>query len=89
MHPQPFLVRLLTLADVLVYHFNFSKALPQDFVQRAATFLITRFILLNPSDLEGWMADPEDWVNVEDKDDEQWEFQIRVCPLIQLFLMWL
>jgi hypothetical protein len=33
---------------------------------------------LNPNDLEGWMANPEEWVNTEDKDDEQWQFEIRV-----------
>jgi hypothetical protein len=33
---------------------------------------------LNPNDLEGWMANPEEWVNTEDKDDEQWQFELRV-----------
>ncbi|KAF8272542.1 ARM repeat-containing protein [Lactarius quietus] len=55
------------------------SALPQDFVETAVTFLVTRFMPLNPNDLEGWMADPEDWVNTEDKDDEQWQFEIRPC----------
>lgn len=41
--------------------------------------LVTRFIPLNLSDLEGWQADPEEWVNLEDKENEQWEFEIRVC----------
>jgi hypothetical protein len=55
-----------------------TSALPQDFVETAVTFLVTRFMPLNPNDLEGWMADPEDWVNTEDKDNEQWQFEIRV-----------
>ena len=54
------------------------SALPQDFVETAVTFLVTRFMPLNPNDLEGWMADPEEWVNTEDKDNEQWQFEIRV-----------
>jgi len=33
---------------------------------------------LNPKDLEGWIMNPEEWVNTEDKDDEQWQFEIRV-----------
>jgi hypothetical protein len=44
---------------------------------------------LNPKDLEGWMANPEEWVNTEDKDDEQWQFEIRVSlklPPIRMFL---
>jgi hypothetical protein len=56
-----------------------SLTLPQDFVETAVTFLVTRFMPLNPNDLEGWMADPEEWVNTEDKDDEQWQFEIRPC----------
>ncbi|KAI0068814.1 ARM repeat-containing protein [Artomyces pyxidatus] len=56
-----------------------GTTLPQDFVENAVTFLVTRFMPLNPSDLEGWMADPEEWVNGEDKEDEQWEFELRPC----------
>jgi hypothetical protein len=47
-------------------------------VENAVTFLVTRFMPLNPKDLEGWMMNPEEWVNTEDKDDEQWQFEIRV-----------
>ncbi|KAA1466319.1 ARM repeat-containing protein [Dentipellis sp. KUC8613] len=53
--------------------------LPKEFVERAVTLLVTNFMPLNPSDLEGWMADPEEWVHVEEKEDEQWEFEIRPC----------
>ncbi len=41
---------------------------------------MTRFIPLNPSDLEEWMADPEEWVNAEEKENEQWEYELRVGP---------
>ncbi|KAI0053014.1 ARM repeat-containing protein [Auriscalpium vulgare] len=56
-----------------------GSTLPKDFVENAVTFLVTRFMPLNPSDLEGWMNDPEDWVNVEDNDEVQWEFELRPC----------
>ncbi|KAH7931251.1 ARM repeat-containing protein [Leucogyrophana mollusca] len=55
------------------------SALSQQFVEDAVKLLITRFIPLNPSDLEGWMSDPEEWVNEEDKETEQWEFELRPC----------
>lgn len=37
-----------------------------------------RFIPLKSADLEDWMADPEEWVNEEDKENEQWEYELRV-----------
>lgn len=42
--------------------------------------LITRFIPLNPVDLEEWMSDPEEWVNGEESGNEHWEYEIRVSP---------
>lgn len=53
--------------------------LPQSIVEDAVKLLVTRFIPLDPSDLEGWMADPEEWVNMEDRDNDLWEFETRVC----------
>jgi len=50
-------------------------------VRNAAQLLITRFIPLNSTDLESWSADPEGWLNHEDKEDDQWEFEIRVSHL--------
>lgn len=40
--------------------------------------LVTRFIPLKPTDLEGWQDDPEDWVNHEEQDNDMWEYEIRV-----------
>jgi hypothetical protein len=54
------------------------SALSKEFVENAVGLLVTRFMPLNPSDLDGWVADPEEWVNIEDKENEQWEFEIRV-----------
>ncbi|KAH6915318.1 ran binding protein 11 [Coprinopsis sp. MPI-PUGE-AT-0042] len=56
-----------------------KNSLSKDFVENAVQLLITRFMPLNPSDLEEWMSDPEEWLNEEDRDNEQWEFEIRAC----------
>lgn len=52
--------------------------LSQSFVEDAVKLLVTRFIPLEPSDLEGWMTDPEEWVNLEERDNDLWEFELRV-----------
>ena len=54
-------------------------ALSREFVENAVRLLVTRLIPLRTSDLQGWISDPEEWVNVEEKEDEQWEFELRVC----------
>lgn len=59
-----------------------SIALTKEFVENAVQILVTRYIPLNPLDLEEWMADPEGWVNVEEQDNEQWVFEIRVSTNI-------
>ncbi|KAF8639750.1 hypothetical protein AX17_001012 [Amanita inopinata Kibby_2008] len=63
------------------------SVLSTEFVENAVKILITRFMPLNPSDLENWTRDPEEWVNLEDKENDQWEFEIRPCServLVQL-----
>ena len=57
----------------------FDIVLTKEFVEDAVKILVTRFIPLNPSDLEEWMADPEEWVNAEEKENDQWEYELRVC----------
>lgn len=56
-----------------------EQVLSQTFVEDAVKLLVTRFIPLDPSDLEEWMSDPEEWVNLEEKDNEQWEYELRPC----------
>ncbi|KIM90936.1 hypothetical protein PILCRDRAFT_1173 [Piloderma croceum F 1598] len=56
-----------------------SNILSQQFVEDAVKLLVTRFIPLNPADLENWMSGPEEWVNFEDKENEQWEYELRPC----------
>jgi hypothetical protein len=61
--------------------------LSKEFVENAVKLLVTRFMPLNPSDLEQWMADPEEWLNEEERESDQWEFEIRACServLLQL-----
>lgn len=41
---------------------------------------------LTPQDLESWVADPEEWMNTEDKENEQWEYEIRVRLLATLLM---
>ena len=53
-----------------------------DIVKQAVTFLVTSFMPLKEKDLQEWMTDPEEFVNVEDQDDIQWQFQIRVRTVI-------
>jgi hypothetical protein len=53
-------------------------ALSREFVEDAVRLIVTRFIPLSPSDIEDWVADPEEWMNMEDPDSEQWEFLLRV-----------
>ncbi|KAH8118388.1 ARM repeat-containing protein [Phellopilus nigrolimitatus] len=56
-----------------------SATFSKEFVEEAVKLLVTRFIPLNPKDLDSWLADPEEWVNIEDKENEQWEYELRPC----------
>ncbi|KZT12770.1 ARM repeat-containing protein [Laetiporus sulphureus 93-53] len=54
-------------------------SLTKEFVENAVKLLVTRFIPLNTGDLQEWEADPENWVNVEEQENEQWVFELRPC----------
>ncbi|KIO12672.1 hypothetical protein M404DRAFT_959382 [Pisolithus tinctorius Marx 270] len=56
-----------------------ETTLSQQFVEDAVRLLVTRFIPLNLTDLEGWMSDPEEWVSEEDKETDHWEYELRPC----------
>ncbi|KAI8331595.1 armadillo-type protein [Chlamydoabsidia padenii] len=47
------------------------------FVNSCAEILITKYMLLTPTDLEQWEEDPETWANSVDA--ENWEFELRPC----------
>lgn len=50
-------------------------------MEGAVRLLVTRFIPLTPKDLEKWEMDVEEWMNQEENEDEQWEYELRVCVL--------
>lgn len=52
--------------------------LSKEFVENAVQLLVSRFMLLGPDDLENWLSDPEDWFILEEKESDQWEYEIRV-----------
>ncbi|KAJ6598916.1 armadillo-type protein [Mycena vulgaris] len=56
-----------------------QNTLPPEFVQTAVTTLINQFMPLKDTELTEWMADPEQWVNDQDTENEQWIFEIRPC----------
>jgi hypothetical protein len=72
-------------ASFTTHLFFLALALSKEFVENAVRLLVSQFMPLNPSDLEQWMADPEEWLNEEERDEEHWEYEIRACFLI-LFL---
>lgn len=47
-------------------------------MEGAVRLLVTRFIPLTPKDLERWEMDVEEWMNQEENEDEQWEYELRV-----------
>ncbi|KAF8974448.1 armadillo-type protein [Flammula alnicola] len=83
LYPVRFLVQGMVLFKESLSQFTPVKrsgtlnknTLSQEFVENSVRVLVTRFMPLNTSDLENWMADPEEW-------NDQWEYEIRV--LVQL-----
>ena len=68
----------------MILIFDARLVLSKEFVEDAVKILVTRFIPLNPSDLDSWMADPEEWVNTEEKENDQWEYELRVRHASQI-----
>lgn len=58
-----------------------QTVLSKEFVEEAVKLLVTRFIPLNPKDLDAWLTDPEEWANVEDNENDHWEYELRVLHL--------
>ena len=55
-------------------------------MEGAVRLLVTRFIPLTPKDLDRWEMDVEEWMNQEENEDEQWEYELRVC-MSSLYLL--
>lgn len=47
-------------------------------MEDAVKLLVTRYIPLTSDDMEAWMADPEEWVNAEESEEDHWEYELRV-----------
>ena len=61
-------------------------------MEDAVKLLVTRFIPLNSADMEAWMADPEEWLNAEESEEDHWEYELRVryrliCIILRLSLI--
>lgn len=56
-------------------------------MEGAVRLLVTRFIPLTQQDLERWEMDVEEWMNQEENEDEQWEYELRVCvPFLYMLI---
>ncbi|EJD01395.1 ARM repeat-containing protein [Fomitiporia mediterranea MF3/22] len=84
--PVRFIVQAMVLFKESLGQWSLTKKGPngaatfsEEFVNEAVKLLVTRFIPLNPKDLDAWLADPEEWANLEDKENEQWEYELRPC----------
>ena len=53
-----------------------NQFLTKDFVNACAETLITKYMLLTPTDMEKWEDEPEGFANAIDS--ENWEFELRV-----------
>ena len=53
-------------------------ALSEPFVHNAVILLVDKIIPLKEADLQEWSKDPEEFFNVEDKESDQWEYELRV-----------
>ncbi|KAF9076797.1 ran binding protein 11 [Rhodocollybia butyracea] len=53
--------------------------LQEDFIKKAVTIIITRLLPFTQQDLQGLGDDPEEWVNNEDQENQQWEYELRPC----------
>lgn len=72
------------LESSLIFHL---QVLSKDFVEGAALLLITRFIPLNQTDLDRWISDPEEWMGIEENENEHWEYQLRVSSSRYAFVV--
>jgi hypothetical protein len=52
--------------------------MPENDVKEAVRILVQQFIPLKVNDLQEWEENPEQWVNEEETDNDQWEFELRV-----------
>lgn len=54
------------------------EELSPEFVTSTVQLFMSRLMLMDESDLNKWSEDPEEWINMEENDNDAWEFGIRV-----------
>jgi hypothetical protein len=63
---------------MLVIRLKQLAVMPENDVKEAVRILVQQFIPLKVNDLQEWEENPEQWVNEEETDNDQWEFELRV-----------
>ncbi|KAF8826887.1 hypothetical protein HHX47_DHR5000875 [Lentinula edodes] len=56
-----------------------DSVLTANFIDDAVKIIITRLLPLTKDDLEGLEQDPEEWVNAEEQENQQWGYELRPC----------
>ncbi|KAJ4478277.1 ran binding protein 11 [Lentinula aciculospora] len=87
LYPVRFLVQGLVFLKDLIGQWTAHRrdgtanknVLPAEFIDNAIKIIITRLLPLTKDDLEGLEQDPEEWVNTEEQETQQWEYELRPC----------
>jgi hypothetical protein len=66
---------IITLQGCRIYC---PPVMPENDVTEAVKILVKEFIPLKVNDLQEWQRNPEQWVNDEDSENDQWEYELRV-----------
>ncbi|KAF5390622.1 hypothetical protein D9757_002665 [Collybiopsis confluens] len=56
-----------------------NQVLTVDFIENAVKIIVTRLLPFTNADLQGLTNDPEEWVNTEEQENQQWEYELRPC----------
>ncbi|KAJ3710388.1 ran binding protein 11 [Lentinula raphanica] len=87
LYPVRFLVQGLVLFKDLVGQWTAHRrdgsanknVLTANFIENAVKIIVTRLLPLTKDDLEGLEQDPEEWINTEEQETQQWEYELRPC----------
>ncbi|KAJ3989631.1 armadillo-type protein [Lentinula detonsa] len=87
LYPVRFLVQGLVFFKDLVGQWKAHRrdgsanenVLTADFIENAVKVIVTRLLPFTQEDLEGLEQDPEEWINTEEQETQQWEYELRPC----------
>ncbi|KAJ4481713.1 armadillo-type protein [Lentinula edodes] len=87
LYPVRFLVQGLVFFKDLVGQWTTHRrdgsanknVLTANFIDNAVKIIVTRLLPLTKDDLEGLEQDPEEWVNAEEQENQQWGYELRPC----------